>query len=209
MSKNGSDLRGFIKISNENFTITTIQGKHILSKVSESNIIGNDCSSRFSPSNDQNFDFISETYPYCPIDILVLYDPTLDYTSGSINANTLEDFELETELNSSVMRTSLNRSDLGKIRFNIIDVQASPVGITPSSDPILYAANLATDPTLITLKKDLDAAVIFISHDLAVIAEIADRVLVMYKGEIVEQGKVADIFQNPQHPYTKGTSFDG
>jgi len=54
------------------------------------------------------------------------------------------------------------------------------------------------------LKKDLDAAVIFISHDLAVIAEIADRVLVMYKGKIVEQGKVADIFKNPKHPYTKG-----
>lgn len=54
------------------------------------------------------------------------------------------------------------------------------------------------------LKKDLDAAVIFISHDLAVIAEIADRVLVMYKGKIVEQGKVADIFHHPKHPYTKG-----
>ncbi len=54
------------------------------------------------------------------------------------------------------------------------------------------------------LKKELDAAVIFISHDLAVIAEIADRVLVMYKGKIVEQGKVADIFHHPQHPYTKG-----
>jgi len=54
------------------------------------------------------------------------------------------------------------------------------------------------------LKQELDAAVIFISHDLAVIAEIADRVLVMYKGKIVEQGKVADIFHHPQHPYTKG-----
>lgn len=47
-------------------------------------------------------------------------------------------------------------------------------------------------------------AVLFISHDLGVVAEIADRVLVMYKGRMVEQGKVLDIFTNPQHPYTKG-----
>ncbi len=53
------------------------------------------------------------------------------------------------------------------------------------------------------LKKEVDASVVFITHDLGVIAEIADRVLVMYKGKIVEQGKVEDLFLNPQHPYTK------
>jgi len=47
-------------------------------------------------------------------------------------------------------------------------------------------------------------SVIFITHDLGVIAEIADRTLVMYKGNIVEQGKTSDIFNNPQHPYTQG-----
>ena len=47
-------------------------------------------------------------------------------------------------------------------------------------------------------------AIIFITHDLGVIAEIADDVLVMYRGEEVEYGSVLDIFSNPKHPYTKG-----
>ena len=54
------------------------------------------------------------------------------------------------------------------------------------------------------LKEEIDSSVVFITHDLGVIAEIADRVIVMYKGKIVEQGNVYDIFSNPQHPYTKG-----
>jgi len=53
------------------------------------------------------------------------------------------------------------------------------------------------------LKGEIESSVVFITHDLGVIAEVADRVLVMYKGKIVEQGSVLDIFSNPQHPYTK------
>ena len=47
-------------------------------------------------------------------------------------------------------------------------------------------------------------SLIFISHDLGVIGEIADRVIVMYKGEIVESAGVVEIFNNPRHPYTRG-----
>ncbi|MCC3156094.1 ABC transporter ATP-binding protein [Hymenobacter sp. 15J16-1T3B] len=54
------------------------------------------------------------------------------------------------------------------------------------------------------LRRQRNTAVLFITHDLGVVAEIADRILVMYRGKVVEQGKVLDIFTNPQHPYTKG-----
>jgi len=54
------------------------------------------------------------------------------------------------------------------------------------------------------LQAELDSAVIIITHDLGVVADIADRVIVMYSGRVVEQGTLDDIFYNPQHPYTWG-----
>lgn len=54
------------------------------------------------------------------------------------------------------------------------------------------------------LKKDVSTGVLFITHDLSVVAEIADRVIVLYSGRKVEEGTIDMIFKNPQHPYTIG-----
>ena len=53
------------------------------------------------------------------------------------------------------------------------------------------------------IQKRVNTSIIFITHNLGVVAEICDKVSVMYAGKIVEQGDVNDIFYNPQHPYTK------
>ena len=54
------------------------------------------------------------------------------------------------------------------------------------------------------LQKKIDTSIIFITHDLGVVANVADRVAVMYGGRIVEVGTVDEVFYNPQHPYTWG-----
>lgn len=54
------------------------------------------------------------------------------------------------------------------------------------------------------LKKDVSTGVLFITHDLSVVAEIADRVIVLYSGRKVEEGSIEQIFAKPQHPYTIG-----
>jgi peptide/nickel transport system ATP-binding protein/oligopeptide transport system ATP-binding protein len=55
-----------------------------------------------------------------------------------------------------------------------------------------------------TLRDETDAGVILVTHDLGVVADIADRVIVMYAGKVVEQGTLDEIFYDPQHPYTWG-----
>ena len=70
------------------------------------------------------------------------------------------------------------------------------------------ALDVTVQKTILQLIKELQQqsgmGVIFITHDLGLVAEIADRTIVMYKGEIVEQNAVHEIFNHPQHPYTKG-----
>ena len=57
---------------------------------------------------------------------------------------------------------------------------------------------------IVGLRNQLETAVILITHDLGVVAETADRVAVMYAGQIVEEADVSELFNHPKHPYTKG-----
>ena len=76
------------------------------------------------------------------------------------------------------------------------------------ADEPTTALDVTVQKTILQLMQKLqteqEMGILFITHDLGVIAELADKVVVMYKGKIVEQGSVWDIFNNPQHPYTKG-----
>lgn len=57
---------------------------------------------------------------------------------------------------------------------------------------------------MMKLKEEFEAAIILITHDLGVIAEIAQRIVVMYAGKVVEEGQTTTIFEDPRHPYTRG-----
>ncbi|MCC6574442.1 MAG: ABC transporter ATP-binding protein [Planctomycetes bacterium] len=76
------------------------------------------------------------------------------------------------------------------------------------ADEPTTALDVTIEKQILELIRDLQKkrrmAVMFITHNLGVVAEVTDKVAVMYRGKIVEYGRVLDIFSNPQHPYTKG-----
>lgn len=93
--------------------------------------------------------------------------------------------------------------------------QRAMIAIAMSCDPKLLIADeptTALDVTIqsqildlmIEMKEKFDSSILLITHDLGVVAEVADRVLVMYGGQIVEEAQVRDLFTKPMHPYTRG-----
>jgi peptide/nickel transport system ATP-binding protein len=94
-----------------------------------------------------------------------------------------------------------------KQRVMIAMAMSCNPGVLIADEPTT-ALDVTVQKTILDLMLDLqrehNMGILFITHDLGVIAELADKVVVMYKGSIVEQGSVVDIFSNPQHPYTKG-----
>ena len=93
-------------------------------------------------------------------------------------------------------------------------LQRVMIAIAVSCDPELLVADEATTALDVTIQAEIielilelrderGLAVLFVSHDLAVIAELCDRVVVFYAGEVVETGPTAQILADPRHPYTK------
>ena len=89
------------------------------------------------------------------------------------------------------------------------------IAIAMANNPTLLIADEPTTALDVTIQaqilrlmrqlmKEYSASILFITHDLGVVAEIADRVIVMYAGQIVEQGEVFSLFRQPLHPYTQG-----
>ncbi|MGO4138482.1 ABC transporter ATP-binding protein [Rhizobium brockwellii] len=76
------------------------------------------------------------------------------------------------------------------------------------ADEATTALDVTTQAQILKLMRELQAetgaAMIFVTHDLGVVAEIADRVAVMYSGRVVETATVDDLFEHPRHPYTRG-----
>jgi len=94
-------------------------------------------------------------------------------------------------------------------------LQRVMIAMALSSDPDVLIADEPTTALDVTiqaqilelmrdLRQRVGTSILLITHDLAVIAEVADRVCVMYAGQIVEQGPVADVFRQPLHPYAQG-----
>lgn len=89
------------------------------------------------------------------------------------------------------------------------------IAMAIASNPSLLIADEPTTALDVTIQKQIlellaklqeqyKMSLLFITHDLGVVADIADEALVMYRGEIVERGATADLFRHPKHPYTKG-----
>lgn len=79
--------------------------------------------------------------------------------------------------------------------FLIADEPTTALDVTVQKRILLLLSNL---------QKSTETGLLFITHDLGVVSDIADRVLVLYKGNLVEEGITSEVFKNPTHPYTKG-----
>ena len=96
----------------------------------------------------------------------------------------------------------------GMLQRVMIAMALAPEPVILLADEPTTALDVTVQAQILTLMRDLrdrvGTSIVLITHDLAVIAEVADRVCIMYAGQIVENAPVKDLFANPLHPYTQG-----
>jgi len=139
-------------------------------------------------------------------EVLLLHNKT---RKRAARQRTIELFtEVRLPLPEEIYRTYPHQLSGGQKQRVMI---AMAMACTPSiliADEPTTALDVTVQKTILDLMKELQLrhrmSIIFITHDLGLVAGFADRVLVMYKGEIVEEGETRMLFSNPRHPYTQG-----
>ncbi|BAZ42545.1 ABC transporter-like protein [Calothrix sp. NIES-4101] len=116
--------------------------------------------------------------------------------------------ELVKQHKDSILERYPHQLSGGQLQRVMIAMAISCNPLLLIADEPTTALDVTVQATIIDLLRELqqqrNMAMIFITHDLGLISEIADKIAVMYKGKVVEEGYSGDIFHNPKHPYTKG-----
>ena len=133
----------------------------------------------------------------------------LDYSKKAARAKVLELFgEVMLPRPAEIFKSYPHQLSGGQKQRVMIAMAISCNPAVLIADEPTTALDVTVQKTILDLLKNLQAtrkmSILFITHDLGIVAGFADRVLVMNKGIIVEEGRVDDIFNNPQHPYTRG-----
>ncbi|MBC1223983.1 ABC transporter ATP-binding protein [Nostoc sp. UCD121] len=116
--------------------------------------------------------------------------------------------QLVKELKEAMLKRYPHELSGGQLQRVMIAMAISCNPLILIADEPTTALDVTVQATILDLLRELqqsrDMAMIFITHDLGLISEIADQVAVMYKGKVVESGTAEQIFSSPKHPYTKG-----
>ena len=135
----------------------------------------------------------------------------LELTASGKNKSTPSEREINSYINQqkkSILQRYPHELSGGQLQRVMIAMAISCNPAILIADEPTTALDVTVQATILDLLRDLcqerDMALIFITHDLGVIAELVDTVAVMYQGKVMESGEIRDVFLRPNHPYTKG-----